>query len=141
MEEFSSSGETLTTIQFGAAEARPGGGFLSALKPTLSYRTFKQPWIGCPNTKPDVVAESSVNGTTVYISWNGATEIDAWEIYGGNSTDSVNCLKIVPKTGFETSADIETVEFVQVKPKMRGLGQGVCAPVAHGASDIIEVSH
>ena len=62
MEEFSASGDTLTTIQFGAADARPGGGYVSAVAPTLSYRDFKQHWVGCRISKPDVVAKSTADG-------------------------------------------------------------------------------
>lgn len=123
MEEFSHPGEILTTIQFGVAEPRPGGGFLPPLKPTLSYRAFKQPWTGCPLAKPDVVAEAAANGTTVYVSWNGATEVEAWEIYGGNTTD-LSCVATVPKSGFETTANIEPVANVQVVPKLRKHGHG-----------------
>ncbi|KAK5115829.1 hypothetical protein LTR85_009423 [Meristemomyces frigidus] len=119
LEEFSHAGDILTTIQIGAAEARPGGGFLSPLKPTLSYRAFKQPWIGCPKTKPAVVAETGTNQTTVYVSWNGATEVEAWEVYGGNTTD-LTCLKTVAKHGFETLVEIgAALQYVQVKPVLR----------------------
>lgn len=134
MEEFSHSGAILTTIQFGAAEPRPGGGFLSPAKPTLSYRAFKQPWIGCPKTKPDVVAESTADGASVYVSWNGATEVEAWEIYGGNST-SLTCLKTVWKEGFETVINVESLEYVQVVPKFRRH----CGCAMNVTSDVVRV--
>lgn len=123
MEEYSAAGDILTTIQFGAAEPRPGGGFLSNLTPTLSYRSFKQPWIGCPSNKPDVVAKASSNGTEVYVSWNGATEVQAWEIYGGASAsnDTLTLLSTVPKTGFETKAELKgvSVKYVSVKAELK----------------------
>ena len=119
MEEFTPSGEILTTIQFGAADARPGGGYLSALAPTLSYRDFKQHWVGCPTAKPDVVAESSTGGVNVFISWNGATEVEAWEIYAGSSRDKLKCVATVQKKGFETKVHIEEAQYVQVKPIMK----------------------
>ena len=119
MEEFSPSGEILTTIQFGAAEPRPGGGYLSVLAPTLSYRSFKQHWVGCPSSKPDVVAKSVASGTKVYVSWNGATEVESWEIYGGSSKNDLKCLATVPKSGFETEAKIKAVEYVKVVPVLK----------------------
>ena len=119
MEEFSPAGEPLNTIQFGAAEPRPGGGYFSAEAPTLSYRDFKQPWVGCPETAPDVVAESSSEGTTVYVSWNGATEVTSWAVYGGNAVSKLKHLKTVPKMGFETEVAIGSVKYVQVKPVMK----------------------
>jgi len=140
MEEFSNAGEVLTTIQFGAAEPRPGGGFLSPAKPTLSYRAFKQPWVGCPRSKPDVVAESNANGTTsVYVSWNGATEVEAWEVFGGNSTNTMESLKTVAKVGFETEALIGNVQCVQITPKMCHTwhGRGGCDAVE---SEVVAVA-
>ena len=119
MEEFSHAGEILTTIQFGAAEPRPGGGYLSPLAPTLSYRSFKQQWVGCPTTKPDVVAESSSKGTNVYVSWNGATDVESWEIYAGNSTGDLKCVESIAKKGFETKAQIKTAKYVQVVPVLK----------------------
>ncbi|KAK4546296.1 hypothetical protein LTR36_001973 [Oleoguttula mirabilis] len=139
LEEFSHSGEILTTIQFGAAEQRPAGGFNPSLKPTLSYRAFKQPWVGCPKTKPVVVAESSSNGTTVYVSWNGATEVEAWEVYGGNATD-LTCLKTVLKEGFETAVEVEAaVKFVQVKPRLQRVDHDRKGCTEAVASDVVSV--
>lgn len=148
-EEFSPEGEILSTIQFGHAGTLPpeeGGGYesLPRSETALSYRAFKQEWIGCPRTRPDVVVErhqqhqqvsresscegGTCGGVTVYVSWNGATEVDAWEIYGGYGGHSSNArdgtelthLATIPKRGFESSAWIEkTVDRVQVKPVMK----------------------
>lgn len=118
-EEFSASGEILTTIQFGAAEALPGGGYVSQLAPTFSYRSFKQHWVGCPNSRPDVVAEAAMAGTSVWMSWNGATDVAEWAIYGGENATSLECVTVVPKEGFETEAHVGSFKYVQVKPKMK----------------------
>ncbi len=119
MEEFSPTGEILTTIQFGVAEPRPGGGYLGPLAPTLGYRDFKQHWTGCPTAKPDVVAKSSASGVQVFASWNGATDVTHWEIYGGSSAEDLSCLATVLKVGFETMANISSVKYVQVKPVLK----------------------
>ncbi|KAI6817162.1 hypothetical protein KC340_g14750 [Hortaea werneckii] len=152
-EEFSSEGEILSTIQFGHAGTLPaeeGGGYesLPRSETALSYRAFKQEWIGCPLTRPDVVVErhrqqqhqqwshqsawgeGSGEGVTVYVSWNGATEVEAWEIYGGRGMGSrshaqdgtkLSHLATIPKKGFESSAfiDDESIEMVQVRPVMK----------------------
>jgi hypothetical protein len=119
MEEFSSDGNIVSTIQFGAAEPRPGGGYLSALAPTLSYRDFKQHWTGCPTSKPDVVAKTAGSGVKVFVSWNGATDVEEWEIYGGNSKAGLKCLVTPKKTTFETEAKIQKVKYVQVMPVLK----------------------
>ena len=116
LEEYDSKGDILTTIQFGTAEPRPGGGYLSNLAPTLSYKGFKQHWVGCPATKPDVFAESSNGKTEVYVSWNGATGVKAWNVYGG-SKNKLKHISTTSKSGFETKIELkEVVGYVQVKP-------------------------
>lgn len=119
MEEFSSAGEISTTIQFGAADPRPGGGYLSAEEPTLGYRDFKHHWTGCPTTKPDVVAESSGDGLKVFVSWNGATDVVAWNFYGGQTESHLECLATVNRAGFETATKVPGVAYVQVKPVLK----------------------
>ena len=118
LEEFSHDGKTIATYQFGNATKRPGGGFVSGGRGTLSYRGFKQHWVGCPKTKPVVVAEylgtsDAPHGTRVYISWNGATEVKEWKLYGGIA--SVSHIKDVEKKGFETVIDIADVQFIKAK--------------------------
>ena len=136
MEEFSPSGSILTTIQFGDAVLRSGGGYLSAEEPTLSYRDFKHQWVGCPSARPDAVVESSQGALQVYMSWNGATEVEAWEVYGGSSAHALQHVATVPKNGFETNAKIDKVGYVQVNPVMK---KG-CSCVDRPASAVVEVS-
>ncbi|KAM3422934.1 hypothetical protein BST61_g417 [Cercospora zeina] len=134
LEEFSPNGTTLATYQFGNATLRPGGGFFSEQRGTLSYRGFKRPWVGCPtNSKPQIVAEylgtaDAPHGTRVYISWNGATEVKEWELWGGIA--SVSCIQTVEKKGFETVVDIVDVQFVKAKAILKegapeGCGNGM----------------
>ena len=43
-----------------------------------SYRAFTADWTGHPTDKPAVVARvNPAGGSTVYASWNGATELDS----------------------------------------------------------------
>jgi Arylsulfotransferase (ASST) len=72
-----------------------------------SYRAFRFRWVGQPLDRPAVV----VKGSTVYVSWNGATEVAAWRFVGSRTR--------IPKTGFETAialpahtgrAEIEAVD-------------------------------
>ena len=136
MEEFTPTGEILTTIQFGPAVSRPGGGFESEEEPTLGYRDFKHAWVGCPSSKPDVVAEVDGEVVRVWVSWNGATEVEVWEVFAGEKEDNLTCVKTVAKHGFETEIEIGEVSFVQVKPVMKD--GCVCDNVQ--SSDAIAVS-
>lgn len=59
-----------------------------------NYRTLRFPWRGRPREAPDVV----VRGTTVYVSWNGATDVGAWRLEPSGPT--------VPRSGFETALPV-----------------------------------
>jgi hypothetical protein len=67
-----------------------------------SYRVFRHPWVGQPNTTPDVRTKHG----KAYVSWNGATEVVAWRveraIIKDARSDDFMEYKEVKKTGFET---------------------------------------
>ena len=84
-----------------------------------SYRNFKFPWSATPSYPPDVFAYSQHCGsnTSVYMSWNGATEVAAWRINGTGSSGSIGggFELTVSKTGFETVANIWPAVMVSVE--------------------------
>lgn len=82
-----------------------------------SYRAYRSPWVGMPATPPDVVvATGAGGGTTVYVSWNGATEVAEWLVVSGNGERDLQPLTTVAKEGFETTIDVEpTGDFVAVQ--------------------------
>ncbi|CAI6341338.1 unnamed protein product [Periconia digitata] len=75
-----------------------------------SYRIYKQQWQGKPSTDPDMFW----NGSHVYLSWNGATDVETWEVYtGANETSDMNSwtrIASARRTGFETTIDIADVD-------------------------------
>jgi Arylsulfotransferase (ASST) len=56
-----------------------------------NYRALRFPWRGRPREQP----AAAVRGTTVYASWNGATDVAAWRVEPGGPS--------VPRSGFETA--------------------------------------
>ncbi|ROV96803.1 hypothetical protein VMCG_07873 [Cytospora schulzeri] len=68
--EFSAAGEVLCDARFGA-EA------FFEFSPVSSYRVFRGAWVGRPAAYPPSVA---IVGGTVYVSWNGATEVVRWQV-------------------------------------------------------------
>src|SRR5207302_2564821 len=46
-----------------------------------NYRSLRFPWVGRPTEPPRLVARSTAAGPTVYASWNGATEVAAWQLH------------------------------------------------------------
>jgi len=75
--------------------------------PTSSYRAYRLPWSGDPVTFPAVAAtRSQRNTTTVYASWNGATDVASWRVLAGSGPTKLASVATVAKTGFETAIRI-----------------------------------
>lgn len=71
------------------------------------YRVLRSNWIGYPRTTPalTVISNSTTNQYDIYTSWNGATEVSSWVLYGATSLSgfaSSSKLNQVNKTTFET---------------------------------------
>jgi hypothetical protein len=74
------------------------------LPPSMqNYRAFRFPWVGLPRTEPTLLVERTPPTVTLRYSWNGATEVAAWRIYGGAEPPLETWLKTEVKTGFETT--------------------------------------
>ncbi|KAJ5758999.1 hypothetical protein N7520_006155 [Penicillium odoratum] len=93
--EFSADGEVVCNTHFGASAYFSFGR-------TMSYRVFKDKWVGLPDTIPD----AAIVGDSVFVSWNGATEVASWalEAWDGDSIANMTFVSIdeVPRSGFET---------------------------------------
>lgn len=64
-----------------------------------TYRAFKQEWHGTPKDwGPSLVVE----GAKGYVSWNGATDIEAWHVYEGDCAYQLKPVAKALKRGFET---------------------------------------
>jgi hypothetical protein len=84
-----------------------------------SYRAFRFPWKGQPEDRPAVVAEAGPDDrVTIYVSWNGATEVDTWQVLAGGSPDKLESAGSAPRKGFETAVTLYTSEpYVAVEAK------------------------
>jgi hypothetical protein len=72
-----------------------------------SYRAYLQEWAGAPTELPAlVVRPSAVGGSTVYMSWNGATEVTNWQILAGGDAASLKNVARSHRTGFETTTAV-----------------------------------
>ena len=67
-----------------------------------SYRAFRFAWSGTPTTKPSVAARVDRGATTVYASWNGATQVARWRVLGGGSATALKTVAGARKIAFET---------------------------------------
>lgn len=72
-----------------------------------SYRAYRFPWVGRPTWPPTLVATAAGGRTYLHVSWNGATEVEAYAIYGGSRPALAwTWAGTRSKTGFETRIDI-----------------------------------
>jgi hypothetical protein len=88
--EFATDGSLLVDI------ALPAGMY--------SYRGLWLPWAGTPHHQPDLAAERDRKSgvTTVYASWNGATDVASWQVAAGTKHGHLRPLGIARRQGFET---------------------------------------
>ncbi len=74
--------------------------------PDESYRAFREPWVGLPETSPSLLAKRGAHGgpTALYVSWNGATQVSAWQLLAGASQSSLTPSgQPVARQGFQTA--------------------------------------
>jgi hypothetical protein len=74
--------------------------------PDMSYRTYLQQWVGLPLTLPSGAARRDGGHTTVYASWNGATQVRAWRVLGLTAAGQTGRLAQSARSGFETSITV-----------------------------------
>ncbi|KYK60239.1 hypothetical protein DCS_01376 [Drechmeria coniospora] len=81
-----------------------------------NYRASKHRWVGRPSTVPDLAMRPDEDA--VYVSWNGATEVDAWVLQSGPDRDGTTFVDhyVVDKVSFETRIPIprHTEEYIRV---------------------------
>lgn len=97
------------------SEHAPDGTLLQeaifAVKWLGTYRQYKFPFVGLPNTPPDIHSEAVGNdkgdaNTIVHVSWNGATEVRTWNLYKTTRKGEPEVLLTsVDKGGFETKLE------------------------------------
>jgi EmrB/QacA subfamily drug resistance transporter len=92
------------SVPFFSAYA-PGGRLVLDARlpgPDLSYRAYLDHWVGQPAQPPAGAVRTQGGRTTVYASWNGATEVASWRVLadrGGTFTP----VATAGRTGFETA--------------------------------------
>jgi EmrB/QacA subfamily drug resistance transporter len=74
--------------------------------PDLAYRATLEQWVGLPLSVPSGAARGTSAGTTVYASWNGATELVSWRVLGGSGVSHLTTVAKAPRSGFETAIQV-----------------------------------
>ncbi|KAI9166521.1 hypothetical protein HJFPF1_02628 [Paramyrothecium foliicola] len=75
----------------------------------FAYRVSKGRWTGRPTWPPSLAIdapEQSTMNATIYVSWNGATDVAEWAILGSDNATAINghenFIASANRTGFET---------------------------------------
>ncbi|KAI5456715.1 ASST-domain-containing protein [Mariannaea sp. PMI_226] len=72
-----------------------------------SYRVFKSEWHGTPTTwMPRLVVEDKLDRLTGYVSWNGATDVESWNVYTVKRGVRLEPAGWAKKAGFETMIEM-----------------------------------
>jgi hypothetical protein len=54
----------------------------------------------------------------LYVSWNGATEVESWQVLAGSTPNQLKPIGSAPRRGFETTVVVHTAEpYVAVQAK------------------------
>lgn len=70
---------------------------------SASYRAFRHPWRAVPKESPVAAARRTPEGQTkLYVSWNGATDLDRWRISLGPTPGTLQAAGMARRRGFET---------------------------------------
>lgn len=93
-----------------------------------SYRAFLESWAGTPAGQPAVVVRTDEpGGSTIYVSWNGATEVAMWEVSTGDNPLSLEPVGRHHRTGFETTIWVSSTgpyfQIVALDSASRELGR------------------
>jgi hypothetical protein len=81
-----------------------------------SYRVYRLPWTGHPRDDPAVAVSGKGGALTVRASWNGATEVERWQVLAGPDANHLRVIATTPKAGFETAISVQTREpFLRVR--------------------------
>jgi hypothetical protein len=77
-----------------------------------SYRSFRLPWAGVPQERPAIAArrDRRTGDATLYVSWNGATDVASWLLSTGPRAGRRTPVAIFPRRGFETEIALGALE-------------------------------
>jgi hypothetical protein len=76
--------------------------------PDITYRAFVGRWTGQPTSSPSGGAQSKGGRTTVYASWNGATNVYSWRVLAGRDSKHLGTVATKRRTGFETPISLRS---------------------------------
>jgi hypothetical protein len=93
-------------------------------KNVQDFRTYLSPWSAAPTTAPSIAVQAGggAGTATVEASWNGATAVASWEVFGGTgaSVETLTPIETVVKSGFETTTHVGAAAGTDIAVRARG---------------------
>jgi hypothetical protein len=80
-----------------------------------TYRVYREPWSAQPSDAPAIAARTRGATAAVYASWNGATDVAAWQLLSGTAAGHLTPVSRTPKSGFETVIPASPAAFYEVR--------------------------
>ena len=103
--EFDRQGHVALDASFGRQGGRPG-------TEADSYRAYRFDWVGHPSDAPRV----AIRPGKLYVSWNGATAVERWDVLAGADPQHLRRVATRAKTGFETAIPLRGARgYVEVQ--------------------------
>lgn len=96
--EYKNDGTPLWGAQFGVGDVQ-------------TYRVYRQEWVGYPKTLPSLAISNNGSDTVASCSWNGATEVSMWQLWGSNDAQTATSLSNSTKMGFETNITAPSTSY------------------------------
>ena len=93
-------------------------------QPYVSYRAFRFPWQGQPDDSPVMGYRIDDSGVTLGYSWNGATEVASYRLWGGNAPDALQQMEEKAKDSFETQSHFDQLPPDECYFQVAALDQG-----------------
>ena len=106
---------------------------LDAVFPGNSYRALRFDWHGRPGDLPVAAAQAQGSATTVWASWNGATDVARWRVLAGGDPASLQPSGTFPWQDLETEMRLtHAAAFAVEALDAQGRTLARSAPVAAG---------
>ncbi len=80
-----------------------------------TYTAWRSSWHASPITSPAVTVHRSGRRSTVYVSWNGATDVKYWLLLGASSSKPLKAVVTARARGFETAISAPAERWFEVK--------------------------
>jgi hypothetical protein len=71
-----------------------------------NYRALRYPWAGTPSAPPALAVRGAGKARRLYVSWNGSTNVAAWEVHTGTTAHALALVHKGRRTGFETALTV-----------------------------------